>query len=134
MSRTTPATDDLDLLLAAWFEGDARVREPETLYDGVIDRTSRARPLPAWRLPERWIPMSVALRLQPRPRLVPILIAILVIAAVVAGAVFIGTRTTSPTLPPPFGVARDGHIAFIVAGRLVIGNADGTHIKPLLRA
>ena len=127
MSRMTPASDDLDLLLAAWFEGDAHVREPETLYGGVIGRTSRTGPLPAWRLPERWIPVQLATRMQPRPRLVPILIAILLIAAVVAGAVFIGTRTTTTKLPPPFGLAANGQIMYISGDQLFRANADGSN-------
>ena len=73
MSRFTPVSDDFDLILAAWFESDAPAPEPETLFDSVIEATSRTRPLPAWRLPERWIPVDLALRpALPRQRLAPL--------------------------------------------------------------
>jgi len=84
MSRTTRVTDDLDLILAAWFDGDAHVRAPEALFGSVIERTSRVRPLPTWRLSERWLPVDVAIRLpQARQRLVPILVVLALAVALV---------------------------------------------------
>jgi Tol biopolymer transport system component len=125
MSRIDRAPDEFDLLLTAWFEGDARVREPETLLDGVIARTTRVRPLPTWRLPERWIPMDIALRLQPRPRLMPILLALLLAAALIAGALLIGSER-STRLPPPFGIARNGQIVYISGEQLYRADGDGS--------
>jgi Tol biopolymer transport system component len=125
MSRTTPAPDNLDRLLTAWFESDAQVREPEMLLDGVLRKTSRTRPLPTWRLPERWIPMDLALRFQPRPRLTPILIVLALVAALVAGALIVGS--TIRRLPAPFGMAANGSIVFISGGRLTVANPDGSN-------
>ena len=53
MTARTPRPDDFDILLAAWLDADAHVREPDHLLASVLDRTSRSRPLPVWRLPER---------------------------------------------------------------------------------
>ena len=46
---------DFDRLMTAWFEADAQVRVPDTLLDETLTRTSSRRPLPIWRLPERWL-------------------------------------------------------------------------------
>ena len=126
MSRPATAADDFDLILAAWFESDAHVSEPETLFEGVIGRTSGMRPLPAWRLPERWIPVDIALQVpRPRSRLAPILLALLLAAILAVGAVIVGSRPET-RLPPPFGIARNGQIVYISGDQLVRANADGT--------
>ena len=59
---TRPPSPDFDRLLTAWFDADARVREPDDLLDRTSRRTARTRPRPAWRLPERWIPMELTMR------------------------------------------------------------------------
>ena len=126
MSRTTSVPDDLDLILAAWFESDARAPEPDTLFDDVIDTTSRTRPLPPWLLPERWIPMDLALRPpQPFGRLAPILVVVILTIAVVAAALIIGSQRQTK-LPPPFGLAANGEIAFVSEGHLHLADPDGT--------
>ena len=123
MTSQTRQPDDFDLLMTAWMDADARGREPDHLLGDVLARTSRSRPLPAWRLPERWIPMQLMMRAQPVPRLVPLLVALaLIVAALVATGVIVGSR---PRVPAPFGVAGNGRIAFIADGQLVTENADG---------
>ena len=128
MSRPATAADDFDLILAAWFESDAHVSEPETLLTGVIVETSGMRPLPAWRLPERWIPMDLAMRVpRPRTRLAPMLFALLLALILAVGAVIVGSRQET-RLPPPFGIARNGQIAFVVDGHLTLANPDGSNV------
>jgi Tol biopolymer transport system component len=128
MSRPATAADDFDLLLAAWFESDAHVAEPETLFHGVIGKTSSMRPLAPWRLPERWIPMDLAMRVpRPRTRLAPILFALLLAVILAVGAVIVGSRQET-RLPPPFGVAANGQIAFVVDGHLTLADPDGTDL------
>ena len=130
MTARTPQPDDFDLLLTAWLDADAQVREPEHLLAGVLARTARARPLPAWRLSERWLPMQLALRAQSRPRLVPLLVALaLIVAALVAVGLLAGTRRH---VPPPFGLAANGQIAFVSDGKLVRENPDGSATVTLL--
>ncbi len=58
---------EFDRLMTAWFEEEARVREPDDLLDRTIARTARRRPRPAWLLPERWIPMELTMRRLPLP-------------------------------------------------------------------
>ncbi len=130
MTARTPQPDEFDLLLTAWLDADAQVREPEHLLAGVLTRTARARPLPAWRLSERWLPMQLALRAQPRVRLVPLLVALaLLVAALVAVGLIAGSRRH---VPQPFGLAKNGQIAFINDGKLVTENADGSSSVTLL--
>jgi dipeptidyl aminopeptidase/acylaminoacyl peptidase len=124
MTARTPRPDDFDILLAAWLDADAHVREPDHLLASVLDRTSRSRPLPVWRLPERWLPMQLAMRTHSGPRLVPVLVILaLLIVGLVAVGLIVGTR---PRVPPPFGLAGNGQIAFIRDGSLVRANPDGS--------
>jgi Tol biopolymer transport system component len=114
------ARDDLDRHLAAWLTADAPTSEPEHLLGEVLARTARTRRRPAWRIPERWIPMSVATsRVATSPR-VPWrtvgLVALLVIALVAAAVLLVGSR--SRPLPPPFGPADNGRIVYAESGEL----------------
>lgn len=123
MTARTPQPDDLDLMLTAWLDADSHVREPDDLLARALARTSGSRPLPAWRLPERWLPMQLALRAQPGPRVVPILVVLaLIVATLVAIGLVAGSRRH---VPPPFGVAVNGRLAFVRDGRLVTENPDG---------
>jgi Tol biopolymer transport system component len=125
MTSNRPRTDNFDALMTAWLDADARGRHvDDDLLAGVLARTSRTRPLPAWRIPERWIPMQLALRLQPRIRFSPVLVVIaLTIVAVVAAIIYAGSLHR---LPPPFGIADNGRIAFVNGTQLVTENPDGT--------
>ena len=124
MTSNSPRTDNFDTLMTAWLDADARGPVPDVLLEGVLARTSHTRPLPAWRIPERWIPMQLALRFQPRLRFSPTLVVVaLLIVAVVTAVILVGTQRR---LPPPFGIADNGRIAFTFDGRLVTQNPDGT--------
>jgi Tol biopolymer transport system component len=105
--------DDLDRLLTAWFAVDAPMREPEPLLGQVLARTVRTRRRPAWRIPERWIPMStISTRLATTSRFpwrTVGAIALLVLALL--GAMIIAGSRTKP-LPAPFGPAHNGLIVF----------------------
>jgi WD40 repeat protein len=113
--------------MTAWLDSEARGRHAhDDLLGGVLARTSRTRPLPAWRIPERWIPMQLALRFQPRFRLSPVLVVVaLTIVAVVAAIVIGGSQRR---LPPPFGIADNGRIAFVRGNELVTMNPDGSGV------
>ena len=115
------ARDDFDRHLAAWLTADAPTSEPEHLLGEVLARTARTRRRPAWRIPERWIPMSVdhfpgrdvptraladrRARRPARPR-----------AGRGGGAArrLAGHRP----LPPPFGPADNGRIVYAESGEL----------------
>ena len=112
--------DDLDRLLTAWFAVDAPMREPEPLLGQVLARTARTRRRPAWRIPERWLPVStISTRFATTSRIpwrTAGAIALLVLALL--GAVLIAGSRTKP-LPAPFGPANNGLIAFGDQGDIV---------------
>jgi Tol biopolymer transport system component len=122
--------DEFDSLMADWFDRDAEVRPPEELLAATLERTARTRPLPAWRLPERWLPLAtIAVRRPsvPRGAYLLIVIAILVVAFAAALVLYVGSHK----LPPLIGPAANGRIAYIAGGQLYTADTDGTHILQL---
>ena len=89
---------------------------PDYIVD-VLAVTAQRRQRPAWTFPERWLPMAVVTR---RPLFAPnvpwrtlgtlALLGLLVAAAVAA---YVGSQTR---LPEPFGVARNGLVAYAANG------------------
>jgi Tol biopolymer transport system component len=120
---TNLSPEDFDRRLAAWFEADARTREPEGLLEATLTRTGRSRRLPAWLLPERWLPMQLTSRLQPVPSVAGIFLVLGLILALALAAVLIGSQR--PRLAP-FGPAANGRIAFVSEGDIYTANPDGT--------
>jgi Tol biopolymer transport system component len=118
------ARDDFDRHLTTWLDDRAPVREPELLLGQVLARTARTRRRPAWLIPERWIPMSALTSRLATPSRVPWrtvgLAALLIIALVVGAIVIAGSRQRA--LPPPFGPAANGQIAFSVDGDIVVAD------------
>ena len=115
--------NDVDVLVSRWLETTAPTREPEHLLDEVLSSVERTRRRPAWRIPERWIPMQTTLRWQPAPRLVPLLLVALLIVALVAVVAFVGGPRR---LPLPTGPADNGQIAFVSDGQLWLAAPDGS--------
>lgn len=98
----------------------AEPRTPDYL-DDLLWQTAHTSQRPAWTLLERWIPMDVTMsRVQAPMRagylaLLAILILIAAIAFAIAGS--------QPRVPPPFGPAANGVIAFTTAlGDIVTGD------------
>jgi Tol biopolymer transport system component len=87
-------------------------------FDDLLQTTSSARQRPAWSPLGRWSTMA---DLTTRPALVPSLpwrqlaVALLIIALGVAGVAAV-LSARGPELPPPFGVARNGQVAFARGG------------------
>jgi dipeptidyl aminopeptidase/acylaminoacyl peptidase len=82
--------------------------------DDVLSQTGRKRQRAAWTYPERWFPMAdIAARPVSAPGLPwrTIGVGLLVIGLVVAAALaYVGAHQTK--LPPPFGLARNGLVAY----------------------
>ena len=81
--------------------------------DDVLATATRSRQRPAWTFPGRWFPMveiarqpTVVRRVPWRPIAVAVLILLMISAALVA---YVGSRSH---VPPPFGPARNGLIAY----------------------
>jgi Tol biopolymer transport system component len=122
MSRDLRSDEAFDRLMDAWFDERAHAGNAEAVLDAALARTSRERPLPVWRLPERWVPTQLAARLQPAPRLV----SILVIIALVAAALGVAIVASQRRLPPPFGLAAPGSVAFLADGHIWTSDPDGS--------
>ncbi len=99
----------------------APARVPD-YFDDMLRQTAANRQRPAWASLERWLPMGVLARTEPmRPvpwRAVGVLATLaILLAALVGAALLIGS---TPRLPEPFGLARNGSIVFsTVDGRIV---------------
>ena len=74
-------------------------------------------------LPSDGSPLQLTIRLKPIPRLVPILLLIGLLLAVAVAIVVVGSPRR---LPPPFGLAAPGSVAFVADGHLWTANPDGS--------
>ena len=126
--------DDFDRHLTAWFEASAPSSEPEPLLGQVLARTARTRRRPAWRIPERWFPVSAITTRSEAVSQIPWrtvgLIALLVLALVGGALLIAGTRR--PALPPPFGVAGDGKVLYSFDGDIFVRNSPTGAKTPLI--
>ena len=128
---TTRQTEDhdLDRLMRQWMDDEATVYEPADLADRILAGTRRSRQLPAWLIFDRWIQMQLTMRRATAPRLTPLLLLLgLLIAALLAALVYVGSR---PKVPPPFGVAANGRIAFLSDNQLYSVEPDGSGVLQL---
>jgi Tol biopolymer transport system component len=108
----------LDARVTGALDEIAAPARPDYL-DDVFTVTARTRQRPRRTFLERWIPMDTA---RPRTALVPrvplrtlVIVAILVLAAAATVAILVGNR---PRVPPPFGPADNGSIAYVHGGDL----------------
>jgi Tol biopolymer transport system component len=119
------AADRFDRLFADMLADVAQPAYPDYI-DDVLDQATRGSQRPAWTFPERWIPMRTLTESVPfAPRLpwrtLGVAALLLLIAAIVAVAV--GTRQR---LAPPYGLAANGQIAYMVDGDIYLRDAiDG---------
>ena len=88
--------------------------------DDVLAITAGIRQRPRWAHPERWLPMIITRQRLATPALPwrPVL-AVLVALALIAGALFVASQQTRH-VPPPFGPAANGAIAYDRGGDLYI--------------
>jgi len=90
--------------------------------DSIVRQTAAMRQRPAWTFPERWLPMDITTQ---RVGLAPIrwrpIVLVAVAALLVAAAVAIGIGSQH-RLPPPFGPARNGAIAYFEGGDIFVGD------------
>ena len=113
--------DDLDQLLTTWLTSDAAASEPEHLLGQVLTKTARTRRRPAWRVPERWVPVSAisnAAMVPARLSWRTIGVAVLLILALIASLLIVAG--SQPRLPPPFGVAGNGNVAYGRGGDILV--------------
>jgi dipeptidyl aminopeptidase/acylaminoacyl peptidase len=116
---------DFDQLFTAWLDDRAPQREPEGLRERILAQTARTRRRPSWAIPERWLAMQLTIprpvSVVPRPAWVFLILALL-LALAVAIVALVGARR----VPPPYGLARTGLIAFDADHHIVVANPDGS--------
>jgi hypothetical protein len=109
--------DALERELTAWFFDTAAPRTPDYTTD-IVQRTATVRQRPRWAFPERWLPVSVvAFRRRTAPSFPWRTVAALAILALLLAAVLV--VGSQPRLPPPFGLARNGLIAYAKDGDIL---------------
>ena len=88
---------------------------PSYRFD-VLAQTSRMRQRPRWTFPERWLPMALVRRRTWAPALPmrPVLIVAAILLLLVGLLIFQAAGRRS--VPPPYGIARNGEIVYVVDG------------------
>jgi Tol biopolymer transport system component len=119
---------DLERELTEWLADTAAPRVPEYTND-IIRQTARSRQRPRWTFPRRWLPGKVV-ALGDGFGLVHwrgvALLAILTLLLTAGLALYVGSQ---PRLPEPFGLARNGQIAYSRDGNIaVVDPVDGSTV------
>ncbi len=109
-------SDRFDRRLPAILDEIAQPRTPD-YFDDLLGLTARTRQRPAWTLLERWLPMVDIARQPAFARQVPwrpIAVLALILLLVAASLAFvIGSQQP---VPAPFGLARNGLVAYAKDG------------------
>ncbi len=116
---------NLERQLTAWLDAAAPPRAPESVLNAALTRTSRMRPRPAWAYIERWLPMQLTMRRWTFPRSLTYILVVLGLALLLALSAFLVVGSLH-RLPPPFGLAKPGLIAYDTGGHIFAKNVDGT--------
>jgi len=125
-------SDGFERTVSEWLDEQAGRGAPGYL-DEVLARTTRTRQRPAWSSFERWLPVDLTLqpRFLARPTLGKALLVGVVLLAVIAIAIVaVGSRIQR--VPPPFGLAANGQIAYWADGDILVADADGTHAHAVI--
>jgi Tol biopolymer transport system component len=90
--------------------------------DAIVERAARTRQRPAWLFPSRWLGELVPSRsglIGVVPWRTVLLLALLLIVALAVAVDYIASR---PRVPPPFGVAGNGAVAYARSGDIFLGD------------
>src|SRR4051794_24992550 len=120
---------DFDRQMTAWLTDEAPPKAPTGVLDGALDRATTVSQRPSWLLPERWIPMQATMRLATVSRGALYAMFILILAVLLAVAVFVVGQ--QHRLPPPVGVAANGVIADDSHGMITLISPTGEAVRPL---
>jgi dipeptidyl aminopeptidase/acylaminoacyl peptidase len=130
MSRPEPVfrTLSADRLTAALDEVGGPAR-PDYL-DTIVTQASQTRQRPAWTFPERWIPMTIALRpaAVPRALLYSLVVIAALLALLVASLLLAGASPSVPVAP----VVQNGLIAFDANDGIDVAAPDGSAKRLLI--
>jgi len=126
----TGSMDRSDIALADWPREGPETGPIEGL-EAILARTRSVSQRPTWRFPGRWLPTALT---GGRPGLRPLPVALLlVLAALIAAIAYVISVGTQRRLPPPFGLAANGAIAYDTGngGRAYLADAGGSNPRLL---
>jgi hypothetical protein len=126
---TTP--DRMDRHMTDLLGDLADPRYPD-YFDDVLERAVDRPQRPAWTFPERWIPMGVLARrssFAPSVPWRPIVLLAILIAAAITVAAFVGSLRR---VPPPFGPAGNGAVAYAAEGDIYLLDVAGGASRPIV--
>jgi len=110
----------------------AATRTPDYLTD-VLRQTARTAQRPRWAFLERWLPVDTTLSRPTAFGRFPIrqlvILALLVALTVAAVAFYVGTQRQ---VPPPFGLADNGRIAYVVGDDIYVRDTLTGAGRPLI--
>ncbi len=124
------STDGLDRRLTARLDERAAPRAPDGLSEAITERIDGMQQRPAWATLERWIPMETRAQLGAVPRTIVVFALLALLTLALATAITIGA-SNPPTVPPPFGAAANGLIAFESEGDIYVVQPDGTGLRQI---
>ena len=112
-----------DRQIAEWLAAQGPEQGPSPSLTRALAATHRTRKRPRWTFPERWLPMQLTMTRTPNARPLVILASIvLLVVALVGAALIAGSQTR---LPEPFGLARNGAVAYPVEGDILVRDEPG---------
>ena len=125
----TGPMDRADAALADWLR-EGPESGPIDGLEAILAGTRSVSQRPAWTFPSRWLPAALGGGPGIRPLPVAILLVLAALIAVIAFAIGVGTQHR---LPPPFGLARNGAIAYDTGngGHAYVTDANGLDPRQL---
>ena len=124
MTRERLTDAALDQLMVTWLDERAYGPAADPVLEAALSRTGRTRPLPGWLLAERWLPTGRYVAPPSGPRVAPMLLILGLLLALAVAIVIVGSQRR---LPPPFGLAEPGLVAFVADGDIWTANPDGSN-------
>ncbi len=100
--------------------------------DSLVQAVERTPQRPAWTFPGRWLPVDITAQRVGPASAFRIPITLLLVAALIAAALFAISVASRPDLPAPFGPAQNGRLVYASAGDLYILESDGATPQLLL--
>jgi Tol biopolymer transport system component len=120
--------EPMDRALADWLR-EGPDHGPREGLERALAATRQVSQRPRWAIPERWLPMQLTMQRVPAMRpLAYLALVALLIAALVAAAVLVGSQRR---VPPPFGPAGNGLVAYDAGGTLFIADPDLASPRPI---
>jgi Tol biopolymer transport system component len=122
--------DVFDREFTAYLEGRSTNSAPDGLLERAMQQIETTGQRPSWSMLERWLPSRMTDDVAEMRRAgVLVVVTVLLVTLAIAVAIVAGSR---PRVPPPFGMARPGLIAFDLGDGIYVANPDGSGRRRLI--